>query len=116
MTITIVVTAVFMTNLDVWIVNVALVDIGRDLNSSLSGVSWVLNAYAVTLAAVLIPALGVALLVTILDAVTDPIHAYQISWVIAAAVAIGAGAASLALPQVSDAVPAPLPVTEGVTA
>ena len=61
-------------------------------------------------------ALGVALLVTILDAVTDPIHAYQISWVIAAAVAIGAGAASLALPHASDAVQAPLPVTEGVTA
>jgi EmrB/QacA subfamily drug resistance transporter len=52
----VVVTAVFMANLDLWIVNVALVDIGRDLHGSLSAVSWVLNAYAVTLAALLIPA------------------------------------------------------------
>jgi EmrB/QacA subfamily drug resistance transporter len=52
----VVVTAVFMANLDLWIVNVALVDIGRDLGGSLSAVSWVLNAYAVTLAALLIPA------------------------------------------------------------
>jgi EmrB/QacA subfamily drug resistance transporter len=49
--------AVFMTNLDVWIVNVALDAIGKDLpGSSLSGLSWVLNAYAVTLAALLIVA------------------------------------------------------------
>jgi len=54
--ITIVVTAVFMTNLDLWIVNVALVDMGRDFGGSLSGLSWVLNAYAVTLAALLVPA------------------------------------------------------------
>lgn len=52
----VVMTAVFMANLDLWIVNVALVDIGRDLHGSLSAVSWVLNAYAVTLAALLIPA------------------------------------------------------------
>src|SRR3984957_1485948 len=49
--------AVLMTNLDVWIVNVALDAIGKDLpGSSLSGLSWVLNAYAVTLAALLIVA------------------------------------------------------------
>lgn len=52
----VVATAVFMANLDLWIVNVALVDIGRDLGASLSAASWVLNAYAVTLAALLIPA------------------------------------------------------------
>jgi EmrB/QacA subfamily drug resistance transporter len=52
----VVVTAVFMSNLDLWIVNVALVDIGRGLGGNLSGLSWVLNAYAVTLAALLIPA------------------------------------------------------------
>lgn len=54
--VTVVVTAVFMSNLDLWIVNVALVAIGRGLHGSLSSVSWVLNAYAVTLAALLIPA------------------------------------------------------------
>jgi EmrB/QacA subfamily drug resistance transporter len=48
--------AVFMSNLDLWIVNVAFVDIGSSLHSSLSNVSWVLNAYAVALAALLIPA------------------------------------------------------------
>ncbi|MCW2597341.1 MAG: hypothetical protein QOJ78_1399 [Pseudonocardiales bacterium] len=48
--------AVFMSNLDLWIVNVAFVDIGTSLNASLSDVSWVLNAYAVGLAALLVPA------------------------------------------------------------
>src|ERR1700742_2728067 len=47
--------AIFMTNLDLWIVNVALAAIGTDLpGSSLAGLSWVLNAYAVTLAALLV--------------------------------------------------------------
>src|ERR1700761_4621992 len=51
----VVATAIFMTNLDLWIVNVALSAIGADLpGSSLSGLSWVLNAYAVTLAALLV--------------------------------------------------------------
>jgi EmrB/QacA subfamily drug resistance transporter len=54
---TVVAAAVFMTNLDLWIVNVALESIGRDLpGSSLPGLSWVLNAYAVALAALLIVA------------------------------------------------------------
>ena len=44
-----------MSNLDLWIVNVAFVGIGSDLHENLSSVSWVLNAYAVTLAALLIP-------------------------------------------------------------
>jgi EmrB/QacA subfamily drug resistance transporter len=48
--------AVFMANLDLWIVNVAFVDIARNLGGSLGDVSWVLNAYAVTLAALLVPA------------------------------------------------------------
>lgn len=48
--------AVFMSNLDLWIVNVAFVAIGRSLGGTASDVSWVLNAYAVTLAALLIPA------------------------------------------------------------
>jgi EmrB/QacA subfamily drug resistance transporter len=54
--IAVVVTAVFMSNLDLWIVNVALVSIAGGLHGSLASASWVLNAYAVTLAAVLIPA------------------------------------------------------------
>jgi EmrB/QacA subfamily drug resistance transporter len=53
--IAVVVAAVFMSNLDLWIVNVALVDMGRSFGVQLSGLSWVLNAYAVTLAALLIP-------------------------------------------------------------
>src|ERR1700722_14118114 len=53
----VVATAVFMTNLDLWIVNVALNSIGNNLpGSSLAGLSWVLNASAVTLAALLIVA------------------------------------------------------------
>jgi EmrB/QacA subfamily drug resistance transporter len=52
----VVVLAVFMTNLDLWIVNVALPVLGRDFHASLSGLSWVLNAYAITLAALLVVA------------------------------------------------------------
>jgi MFS family permease len=44
-----------MSNLDLWIVNVALVDMGRNFGVPLSALSWVPNAYAVTLAALLIP-------------------------------------------------------------
>jgi EmrB/QacA subfamily drug resistance transporter len=50
------ISAIFMANLDLWIVNVALVGMQRSLGGSLSDLSWVLNAYAVTLAALLIPA------------------------------------------------------------
>jgi EmrB/QacA subfamily drug resistance transporter len=50
------ISAMFMANLDLWIVNVALVDMQRSLGGSLASLSWVLNAYAVTLAALLIPA------------------------------------------------------------
>ena len=56
----VVVAAVFMTNLDLWIVNVALPSIGTGFGgghrTSLSSLSWVLNGYAVGLAAVLIVA------------------------------------------------------------
>jgi EmrB/QacA subfamily drug resistance transporter len=48
--------AVFMTNLDLWIVNVALPALGRDFHASLGDLSWVLNAYAITLAALLVVA------------------------------------------------------------
>lgn len=57
----VVVAAVFMTNLDLWIVNVALPSIGAGFAAygrppSLSALSWVLNGYAVGLAALLIVA------------------------------------------------------------
>ncbi|QUQ64221.1 MFS transporter [Kutzneria sp. CA-103260] len=52
----VVVLAVFMTNLDLWIVNVALPAMGREFGASdaLGDLSWVLNAYAITLAALLV--------------------------------------------------------------
>lgn len=49
--------AVFMSNLDLWVVNVAITAIGRDLpGSSLGGLSWVINGYSIALAALLIVA------------------------------------------------------------
>jgi EmrB/QacA subfamily drug resistance transporter len=48
--------AAFMASLDLFIVNVAFADIGRDFHSaSLSDLSWVLNGYAVLYAALLVP-------------------------------------------------------------
>jgi EmrB/QacA subfamily drug resistance transporter len=48
--------AAFMASLDLFIVNVAFPDIGRDFpGSSLSDLSWVLNGYAVLYAALLVP-------------------------------------------------------------
>jgi EmrB/QacA subfamily drug resistance transporter len=48
--------AAFMASLDLFIVNVALPDIGRDLGTaSLSDLSWTLNAYAIVYAALLVP-------------------------------------------------------------
>jgi EmrB/QacA subfamily drug resistance transporter len=46
----------FMLLLDVTIVNVALPDIQRELQSSFSGLQWVVDAYALTLAAFLLTA------------------------------------------------------------
>ena len=47
----------FMAQLDLFIVNVALPVIGQSYRgSSLSGLSWVLNAYAIIFAALLVPA------------------------------------------------------------
>ena len=47
----------FMAQLDLFIVNVALPVIGRSYSgSSLSGLSWVQNAYAIVFAALLVPA------------------------------------------------------------
>ena len=47
----------FMASLDLFIVNLALPSIARDFgNASLSNLSWVLNAYAIVFAALLVPA------------------------------------------------------------
>ncbi|MDW5597599.1 DHA2 family efflux MFS transporter permease subunit [Conexibacter stalactiti] len=49
--------AVFMASLDLFIVNVAMPELARDFaGSSLAELSWVLNAYAIVFAALLIPA------------------------------------------------------------
>jgi len=49
-------TGVFMLLLDITIVNVALPDIQRDLSASLSDLQWVIDAYALSLAALLLTA------------------------------------------------------------
>ena len=50
---------VVLASLDLFIVNVALPAIARDLGSrSLSDLSWVLNGYAIVYAALLVPAAG----------------------------------------------------------
>jgi EmrB/QacA subfamily drug resistance transporter len=49
--------AVFMSSLDLFIVNIAFPDIQRDFSgTSLASLSWVLNAYAIVFAALLVPA------------------------------------------------------------
>jgi MFS family permease len=48
--------ATFMLLLDITIVNVALPDIGKELDASFSDVQWVVDAYALTLAALLLTA------------------------------------------------------------
>src|SRR5258707_4225167 len=50
-------TASFVAVLDVWITNVGLPSIGRGVHErSLSNLSWVLSAYAIVYAALLVPA------------------------------------------------------------
>ena len=49
--------ASFMATLDLFVVNVALKDIGRDFRGQgLSNLSWILNGYAIIFGALLIPA------------------------------------------------------------
>jgi EmrB/QacA subfamily drug resistance transporter len=55
--------AIFMLLLDITVVNVALPDIQRSLHSSFSDLQWVVNAYALTLAALLLTSGAVADLV-----------------------------------------------------
>src|ERR1700744_5613730 len=45
-----------MAQLDLFIVNIAVPAIGRSVGGSLTGLSWVLNAYAIVFAALLVPA------------------------------------------------------------
>ena len=55
MVLVIVCAGIVLANLDLFIVNVALPDIGHDLHtSSLADLSWVLNAYAIVYAALLV--------------------------------------------------------------
>src|ERR671916_2993124 len=47
----------FMSSLDLFIVNIAFPDIARDFDgASLPALSWILSAYAIVLAALLVPA------------------------------------------------------------
>src|SRR5579885_1728801 len=55
-TLIVVCVATFMLLLDITIVNVALPDIARDLKASFTDIQWVLDAYALTLASVLLTA------------------------------------------------------------
>jgi EmrB/QacA subfamily drug resistance transporter len=48
--------AVFMANLDLFVVNVAFPGIRADLGGDVAGLSWVLNAYAIVFAALIVPA------------------------------------------------------------
>src|SRR6476661_6940160 len=59
-TLTAVCTGVFMLLLDITIVNVALPDIQSQLDASLSDLQWVIDAYALSLAALLLTASSLA--------------------------------------------------------
>ncbi|GAA0462967.1 MFS transporter [Streptomyces stramineus] len=97
---------VAMSNLDMFIVNVALPDIGAQFSgSSLASLSWILNAYAVIFAALLIPAGSLA------DR-TSPRQAYLIGiavfTVASAACAVAPGVWVLVAARVVQAVGAAL--------
>jgi EmrB/QacA subfamily drug resistance transporter len=98
---------VSMSNLDLFIVNVALPQVGEDFSgASLASLSWVLNAYAVIFAALLVPAgnfadrtsaksayllgIGVFTLASLLCALAP-----GVAWLVAARVLQAAGAAIL---------------------
>jgi EmrB/QacA subfamily drug resistance transporter len=55
-TLSVVCIAIFMLLLDITVVNVALPEIQRDLNADFSHLQWVVDAYALTLAALLLTA------------------------------------------------------------
>ena len=55
-TLVVVCTGIFMLLLDVTVVNVALPDIQKDLDASFSQLQWVIDAYALSLAALTLTA------------------------------------------------------------
>ena len=55
-TLVLVCTATFMLLLDITVVSVALPSIQRDLRASLADLQWVIDAYALVLAVLLLPA------------------------------------------------------------
>src|SRR5437667_10973524 len=55
-TLIVVCTGVFMLLLDITVVNVALPDMQRDLNASFSQLQWVIDAYALALATLVLTA------------------------------------------------------------
>jgi EmrB/QacA subfamily drug resistance transporter len=57
LTTTILIAGVFLASLDLFIVNIAFPDIARDFDGKpLADMSWILNAYAIVFAALLVPA------------------------------------------------------------
>src|SRR5918995_2223309 len=57
LTVAVVCLGAFMGGLDLFIVNVAFPDLARDFaGADLASLSWVLNAYAIVFAALLVPA------------------------------------------------------------
>ncbi|MEU5126330.1 MFS transporter [Streptomyces mobaraensis] len=119
--------AQFLAVLDVSAINVAFPVIGEDFSSaSAAGLSWVLNAYTIVLAALLIPAgrladvLGrrrsflIGLTVFGLASVGCGL-APGLGWLVAARVAQGVGAAVLVPTSLSLALPA-FPAAERATA
>src|SRR3954451_15243364 len=99
--------ATFLASLDLFIVNVAFPDIQRDFaGTSDATLSWVLNAYAIVVAAVLVPAgrLGdlvgrqrvvIARLALFLAASALCAVAPSVGWLIAARVVQAIGGAAL---------------------
>ncbi len=100
--------AAFMASLDVFIVNVAFDDIGRDFHLvGLSDLSWVLNAYAILYAALL----GVGSVVLALSVHQSPHYATQIlpGWL------LGGAGVGLALPAILSSATADLPPAQAAT-
>src|SRR3954469_23453295 len=52
--------ALFIVGLDITVVNVALPEIGRDLDAGISDLQWTVDAYTVVLASLIMPAGSIA--------------------------------------------------------
>ncbi len=114
--------AAFMASLDLFIVNVAFDEIGRDFRgASLSDLSWVLNSYAIAYAALLVPLgrlsdrfgrkAGFLLGVAVFTAASAACAASTSLWALVAFRAVKAAGAALLTPTslalLLDATPAP---------